>query len=258
MILQYKDIPIFYQDQGHGKVVVLLHGFLETSVMWKDLVPEIAKTARVITIDLLGHGKTGCLGYIHTMEMMADAVKFVLESLKVKKWMLIGHSMGGYVALALAEAFPENVDGLCLINSTPFADSPERQINRDRAVQAVKYNHKNFVRMSIANLFSPDHSAQFDQEIEFIKMVAMDLPVQGIVAALEGMKVRKDRSMELQHEDIPKIVVLGHNDPVLKYDSVRPQVEALGIKIIVLPHGHMSHIESKEELTYILLRFIEN
>ncbi|WP_299394401.1 alpha/beta hydrolase [uncultured Gelidibacter sp.] len=257
MIVEYKDIPVFYQDQGRGKTVVLLHGFLETSIMWKDLIPEIAKSHRVIAIDLLGHGETGCLGYIHTMEMMADVVKFVMEHLHIEKSVVIGHSMGGYVALALAEAYPHKVEKLCLMNSSPFPDSPERQTNRDRAVEAVKYNHKNFIRMSIANLFSPDNRERFDEDIEFIKSVAMQLPVQGIVAALEGMKVRKDRSELLKNLNIPKLAILGRKDPVLEYDSVRPQLVALGIEIVDFPDGHMSHIENKEELTYKLMHFVE-
>lgn len=258
MILEYKDIPIFYEDEGEGSAVVLLHGFLETSVMWKDLIKEIHDSQRVVVIDLLGHGQTGCLGYIHTMEMMADAVVFVLDALKIKTAALVGHSMGGYVALALAEAHPERVEGLCLVNSTPFSDSPERQINRDRAVRAVKHNHKNFIRMSISNLFSPDNRDQFIEEIEAIKMVAMTLPVQGIVAALEGMKIRKDRSELLMNSPIHKMAILGHQDPVLEFDTVYKPLKGLGIEIIEFSDGHMSHIENFKEFTYTIKRFIEN
>lgn len=257
MILEYKDIPIFYQDQGQGEVLVLLHGFLETSFMWTHIVPEIENTHRVITIDLLGHGQTGCLGYVHTMEMMAEAVVFVLGHLNIKNAFFVGHSMGGYVALAFAEAYPDRVAGLCLMNSTPFADSPERQFNRDRAIKAVKYNHKNFIGMSIANLFDPDTKMQFVEEIELIKLEAMKLPVQGIVAALEGMKIRKDRSIVLKQMTHPKIVILGKKDPVLEYDSLNAQLTALGIEIIDFSGGHMSYIENYEELTYKIKRFIE-
>lgn len=257
MILEYKNIPIYYNDQGHGKVVVLLHGFLESSSMWKDLVEELEANYRVITIDLLGHGKTGCLGYIHTMEMMADAVVSVLGHLTIEACVFIGHSMGGYVALALAEAFPEKVRGLCLMNSTPFADSPERQTNRDRAIKVVKQNHRNFIRMSIVNLFSPLNRAQFAVEIKAIVVEAMNIPLQGIVAALEGMKIRKDRSDVLQQLKAFKMVVLGLEDPVLEFDGLNVQLTELKIEQIQLPGGHMSHIEDKYELTDKLKHFIE-
>ncbi|RXJ52512.1 alpha/beta fold hydrolase [Gelidibacter gilvus] len=258
MILEYKNIPIYYNDEGQGKAVVLLHGFLETSAMWKDLVAEIGTSHRIITIDLLGHGKTGCLGYIHTMEMMADAVVFVLEHLKIEKSFVIGHSMGGYVALAFAEVFPEKFYGLCLMNSTPFADSLERQINRGRAIKVVKQNHKNFIRMSISNLLNPEHKEQFVDEIESIMVDAMDLPVQGIVAALEGMKIRKDRRFVLEQLEANKMIILGRKDPVLEFDSLSAQLIGLEVEIVEFPDGHMSHIENKHEFTYIIKRFIEN
>src|SRR5690606_21442457 len=103
MIFNYKDIPVFYSDEGQGQVILLLHGFLENSSMWKDIAPELAKNHRVVAIDLLGHGQTGCLGYIHSMELMAEVVEAVLNHLKIETYTVIGHSMGGYVALALAE-----------------------------------------------------------------------------------------------------------------------------------------------------------
>ena len=95
----FKNIPLSYSDDGKGSVVVLLHGFLENSTMWKDLIPVLSKTNRVITIDLLGHGNTPCLGYVHSMELMAEAVEAILKSLRIRKIKLIGHSMGGYCCI---------------------------------------------------------------------------------------------------------------------------------------------------------------
>jgi len=257
MKLDYKNISIHYTVSGEGSAVVLLHGFLESLNMWNALVPEILKEHQVVCIDLLGHGQTGCLGYIHTMEMMADAVEAVLKHLNIEESIFIGHSMGGYVALAFAEAFPDKIKGLCLMNSTPFPDSAERQANRDRAIKAVKHNPRNFISMSIANLFSPNNRVQFIEEIELIKLEAISLPVQGIVAALEGMKIRKDRHLVLQQLVIPKMVILGKRDPVLEYDILRPQMEELGVEIVVFPDGHMSHIENETEFTYKIKQFIE-
>ena len=70
--LSFKNIKISYTDSGKGPVVVLLHGFLENKRMWKEIVPEVSNTNRVLAIDLLGHGQTDCLGYVHSMELMAD------------------------------------------------------------------------------------------------------------------------------------------------------------------------------------------
>ena len=83
--LYFKNTKVSFIDSGKGPVVVLLHGFLENKTMWKDLISQISLKNRVLAIDLLGHGKTDCLGYVHSMEMMAGTVYFVLKTLKIKK-----------------------------------------------------------------------------------------------------------------------------------------------------------------------------
>jgi len=108
----YKNIPINYAFKGKGSAIVLLHGFLENSSMWKGIILGLSKRNKVITVDLFGHGKTENLGYIHTMEEQATMVRSVLKSLNIRKATLIGHSMGGYVALAFAELFPKNTKGI--------------------------------------------------------------------------------------------------------------------------------------------------
>ena len=129
---------------------MFLHGFLENSTMWNEHILELSKKHRVICVDLLGHGDTDCLGYVHTMEDMADAVHHVLHELKLRKVVLVGHSMGGYVALAFAELYPDMMKGLVLVNSTSRADSDERKQNRDRAILAVKKSYIAAIRMAIA------------------------------------------------------------------------------------------------------------
>ena len=88
------------------------------------------------------------------MNHQAEMVKAVLNHLKLRKYIFIGHSMGGYIALAFAHLFPVTIKGLCLMNSTALPDSTEKKINRDRAINAVKQNHKTFVRIAIPMLFS--------------------------------------------------------------------------------------------------------
>lgn len=85
------------------------------------------KKNRIICIDLLGHGHTGCLGYVHSMELMAETVEAVLKHLKITRSTFIGHSMGGYVALAFAEKNPDALRGLCLMNSTASPDTLEKK-----------------------------------------------------------------------------------------------------------------------------------
>jgi len=257
MNLQYKGINIFYTDNGNGNTVVLLHGFLENSTMWREFIPELSKKNRIITIDLLGHGKTDCLGYIHTMELMADVVKQVLNHLKINKATIIGHSMGGYVALAFAENYPEMVKSVCLMNSTPNEDSKERKINRDRAIIAVKNNYKAFVRIAIVNLFRPKNKTIFSKKIKEIKEEALKTPVQGIIAALEGMKIRKDREEFFINADFKKLMIVSKKDPVLDFESLINQTKNTNINVAIFPDGHMSHIENKSLFLQNIVHFIE-
>lgn len=253
----FKNTVISYTDQGKGTAVVLLHGFLENQSMWKAILPELLKKNRLITIDLLGHGATECLGYVHSMEDQADVVHHVLHELKIRKAVLIGHSMGGYVALAFAELYPEVVKGIVLVNSTSRADSDDRKRNRDRAIVAVKQNYSAFIRMSIANLFSENNRERLDAQIEAVKLEALKTPLQGIVAALEGMKIRKDREVMLHFAPYPIQLILGKKDGVLLYAENCDQIKDTQVELISFEDGHMSHIENQMELVAVLVGFLK-
>lgn len=255
--IQFKNTSISYTDSGKGTAIILLHGFLENQTMWDAFVPEFSKKHRVITIDLLGHGNTECMGYVHSMEDNADVVHAVLAELRIRKAVLVGHSMGGYVGLAFAELYPDAVKGLVLLNSTSRADSDERKKNRDRAIVAVKQNYSNFIRMAIANLFSEDNREKLLNEIEQVKIEALKTPLQGIVASLEGMKIRMDREVLLHLTPYPKLLILGEKDPVLNYEETKEQIEETDVQFLTFPDGHMSHIENQEELSKKLLTFFK-
>ena len=256
--LLYKNTKISHSDTGKGNAIVLLHGFLENQTMWQDLAPELSKKNRVITIDLLGHGESGCLGYVHSMEENAAAVRAVLQELRIRKAIFVGHSMGGYVALAFAELYLAKVKGLVLLNSTSKADSAERKTNRDRAIKAVKKDYATFIRLSIANLFSEENRVKMIDEIEKVKIEALKTPLQGIVASLEGMKIRKDRESVLREATFPMLLILGKKDGVLNYEDNLGQIENTKVKLATFPDGHMSHIENREELKTVLLNFLKS
>ncbi len=257
-ILNYKNTNIHFTDSGKGNTVVLLHGFLENLNMWKDIAPVLAKTQRVICIDLLGHGKTENLGYIHTMETQAEMVKFVLDYLKVEKCIFIGHSLGGYIALAFAELYLENVQKICLLNSTALADSVAKQTNRDRAITAVKYNPTIFVKMAIPNLFTEKNQTLFAKRIEQITKEALQISQQAIIASLEGMKIRKDRTSLFHLKNIPFLMVIGKQDPALEYSSLIAQTKNTNVKVVEFPDGHMSFIENQTELLEELHQFCKD
>jgi len=257
-VIIYKNTKIKYSAVGKGRVVVLLHGFLEDHTMWDAVTDHLSKKNRVIRIDLLGHGESGNLGYIHTMEEQATMVKLILNHLKLRKFILIGHSMGGYIALAFAELFPDTIKGLCLMNSTALSDNKEKQTNRDRAVLAVKQNHKTFIRIAIPNLFSEPNRILFKKEIAQLTKEALSISLQGIIASLEGMKIRKDRTNLLKTKAYKKVMILGKKDPVLDEASLRKQTKNTDVDIIQFADGHMSHIENKNELIATLTYFVRS
>ncbi len=253
----YKNTRVAYYCYGKGvKTLVLLHGFLENSSMWKSVVDEFSNEFKVICIDLLGHGKSECLGYVHTMEEIAESVKAVLTKEQVSKAIFVGHSMGGYVTLALAEKYPEVIEKLCLLNSTAQPDSEERKTIRDRAILMVKTNYKALVSMSISNLFSSETSSEFTSEIAECKKEALKTPIQGYIACAEGMKKRKKREHVLESKTFESLLITGKKDPVLIYENSIEEANRTQTPIIELSNGHMSHIENKKELIKALKVFM--
>jgi pimeloyl-ACP methyl ester carboxylesterase len=253
----YKNTKISYSDSGIGNTIVLLHGFLENKKMWLEYSNLFSQKYRVVAIDLLGHGESDCLGYVHKMEDNAGAVNEVLEHLNIEKATIIGHSMGGYVGLAFAELYPEKIQKLVLLNSTSKEDSAEKKLNRTRAIKAVKQNYVNFVSLAIANLFSENNRIRLAEEIEKVKTEALKTPLQGIIASQEGMKIRKDREELVRKNLFPILLILGKKDPVLNYEESLSQIEDTTAELVSFEDGHMSQIENKEALKTILLDFFE-
>jgi len=257
MILNYKAIQVYFEDEGEGEVVLLLHGFLENSNMWESLKPELLKSHRVISVDLLGHGQTGCLGYVHPMPLMAEAVQAVLSELKVEHYAVIGHSMGGYVALALAEAHPKAIKGLCLLNSTFEADDEARIQIRKRANAMAQRNYEALVRMSFINLFSAESIKTYEAEIGAGLTEALKTPIQGYMAAQLGMAQREDKFEFFKGLEAKKLIVTGSKDPVVNAKLLAEKIEDTPIILKQLNCGHMSYIEKSSDLTYIINRFNE-
>ncbi len=256
MILKHKEIKINYEIEGNGDVIVFLHGFLENLTMWNTIMPSFFKKYKCIAVDLLGHGETECLGYVHTMEDMAKVVKAVLDYNKIKKATLIGHSMGGYVTMAFLELFPEYVSSLILLNSTSYPDDDERKLNRSRAIDIVKKNPKAYTSMAIANLFAEENRKKFASEINHIKNQASKTSLQGIISALEGMKIRKDRRNILLKFNGKKNIFIGENDPVLNYKQAVYESEICKTKLVRFDGGHMTYIENKDVFLEKLMGFL--
>jgi pimeloyl-ACP methyl ester carboxylesterase len=165
--------------------------------------------------------------------------------------------MGGYVSLAFAELFPGYLKGLALINSTPLPDSKEKRMMRDRAIDATYNNKGLFVNISIQNLFAEKNHEILKREIQLTKDEALKTSVQGIVAALAGMKVRKNRVSVLKKLQCKKMIVIGRNDMAMDVKALDKVVRDIDIEVVEFSDGHMSHIENKTELSYDCMHFVE-
>jgi pimeloyl-ACP methyl ester carboxylesterase len=253
----FRQIKIRYSDTGHGRVLVLLHGFPETMEIWDEFSVKLARHFRIIAIDLPGHGETPPIGYQHSMELMAEAVKAVMDHLHLRRYVIVGHSMGGYVALAFAELFHDQVSGLCMFHSTPFSDSPEKKADRDKAIHLVKEDTRHYVNEIIPGLFAPEHRPVFKEDIRELKRIAQGISRQGIINALHGMKDRPKRDWVLQYADYPVLFILGKKDTVVPFQKVMDQTtQVKQADVLVLEDsGHMGFIEEKNRCQDALLKF---
>ncbi len=251
MILNYEETPIYYKIQGKGPVVILLHGFLESSTIWDGFILKMLNEKTIVTIDLPGHGKSGCIGQVHSMELMAKVVHAIFEKHSISSAEFIGHSMGGYVILAFAEIFPNNIDKIVLLNSTPAEDSQERKQNRGRALKVVSQNPKAFISMAIGNLFPESSQEKYVSEINSLKKEALTFPLLGIAASIKGMRNRKDRSFVLKGFQKEKIMICGTNDPIIPYEVSKKLAKQTNTELKSVSGGHMSLIENLDEIVRI-------
>lgn len=254
----YKKETVTFFDKGKGKAVVLLHGFLGSHKIWESTINDLSRSYRVIAIDLPGHGGTACFGYAHTMDLMAKCVKSVMDYLRLKRYVIIGHSLGGYVALSFADLFPDHLRGLCLYHSSAYADSEEKKNDRLRAIKAVKADRTIYTRNTIKNLFATKNLKYLTEEISFATKIAKQTSRQGIIAALHGMRDRPSRDIILGLVEYPIMMVIGEHDNVLDCQQLLEQSEIIRNKtILYLEHdGHFGFLESPRQSNKELRKFL--
>lgn len=253
----FRNVKVRYSDTGKGRAIVLIHGFPESLEIWNEFSQALAKHFRIIAIDLPGFGETAHLGYAHSMELMAECVKSVMDDIGYRRHVLVGHSMGGYVALAFADLFPKNVSGLCLFHSSAFADSEEKKKDRLRGVEIVKKDQRRYVSELINKLFAPSNTGKFQKETAQLKEAAYRAPSAGIINALLGMKDRPDRQHVLKKAHFPIQFIIGREDQVMPCEVLLAQTKlSKKISTLVIENcGHMGFYEAREEAQKTLLKF---
>ncbi len=256
-VAKFQKKNINYTDDGSGKVIVLLHGFTESLKIWTGFATQLSKKYRVITIDLPGHGKSDCVGKVHTMDLLADVVFSVLKKLKVGKCLMVGHSMGGYVMLAFAEKYPEHLRGISLFHSHCFADTVAEQVNRSRTIAVVNQDKFSYVAQFIPSLFPVEVHKKFSKQIELMIRRAAKMEREGVVAALEGMKIRKDQSELLKSTPLPVMFILGQKDSRAPIPRLWEMIAmpAVSETLMLRECGHMGYIEAPQETLNALTGF---
>lgn len=254
------DTAVHICDSEQGsRCVVLLHGYLESLLVWDSFIPLLYKEVRVVTLDLPGHGISVVAGEMHTMEWLSDVVADTLCALGIGRCTLVGHSMGGYVALAFCEHHPEMLEGLVLLSSTPDADTPEKQTNRLREIALVRAGKKELLAHTApAAGFAVENRIRLKDEIEDLTDQVFLTEDDGIVALLNGMRTRPDRNDMLRASKIPVLFILGRKDDYIPVDRAEAMVASHPeAQVSWLDHsGHMGFLEEPAKTAQAILDFV--
>lgn len=234
-----------FERKGNGKeILVLLHGFMENLSIWSDMEPHLSENFSLVKIDLPGHGQSDILAEVHTMELMAEEVKKVLNHQKLEKVHLLGHSMGGYVSLAFAEKFPDSLKSLTLFFSTYFPDDEEKKNQRIKSYRIISDSFSHYARAGIPNLFNPNERDTLEGKIETALTTALSTNNQGALACVKGMVVRTDKKQVLENLESKILVLAGKHDNAVKTETtIKNLPDRTNIKSYVLDCGHNGHWE---------------
>lgn len=243
-----------YELVGNGKPVVFLHGFLESLEMWKSLNLK-RFLFQSILVDLPGHGKTALLTDEVSILAMAEEVETLLESLDLKNYSIIGHSMGGYIALELAKRNP-NIDQVILLNSNFWEDSDKKKSDRNRVIEVVKKNKNRFVSEAIPGLFAkPENHADFIQNLIH---AAQEMSQEAVIYATSAMRDRPSSEFIAQKLGDKLKIIQGEKDQVIPMKEMLERTETMEAELIILSKvAHMSHVEEKGDLELILADFLK-
>ncbi len=252
------DSKIRYREVGEGPVIVLLHGYLESLKIWNGIIDELRDNFRIIAPDLPGHGHSTISEDVQTMESMAKEIKLLLNHLKIEKCFMIGHSMGGYVALAFLELYPNMLSGLSLFHSSPFADTEEKKQNRNSEIELLKKGEKEQLLDShMRKIFATENVEKFPKKIIKLKERAQKPQTDFIISVIEGMKNRTDKTQVLKNTSLPVQYIIGAKDNFISMDILdKIQLPILSEIVVLENSGHMGMYEEKKKSAKVIQDFI--
>jgi len=251
---------LHYKKQGAGKVLMLLHGFPENSGLWKLILPALSAHFTVIAPDLPGAGKSASGELELTIDYLAQAVKFIADKEAVEEMVIAGHSMGGYVALAFAEKYPEFLKGLSLIHSTATADDDARKEKRRKTIEIIKKGGKDaFMKELIPALFSAKFRSEEKDIIATQIKRGNELSDESILSFYTAMMKRPDKTATLKNAAYPVQMIIGKEETLAPMNILLAQAAMAAVSFISVYENslHMSMIEHPQRLADDLLNFTQ-
>lgn len=246
---------LYVKEKGEGFPVVLLHGFCETHVIWDGVLSALSSSYRVLSVDLPGFGKSDLSNGIFSLEDVADIIIQRLEDRQIDKCVVLGHSLGGYITLAMANKNPKLIAGFGLVHSTAYADTEEKKTNRDRVIAFVKeHGVKSFIESFIPPLFADQKNNHIPKMVE----IGAATPLQTLIAYTRAMRERPDR-MNVLTDFTGKILFLaGEADSLIPVESIRNQARFCKWPVVVVLTGvaHMGMLENEMETNRTIQTFL--
>jgi pimeloyl-ACP methyl ester carboxylesterase len=247
------------EDHGRGVPFILLHGFPLSLEIWAAIRPAVEQAARLVTPDLRGFGRSAKPQGDYSMESLAGDIVALADRLGLERFVLGGHSMGGYVAFRVAAAAPERLLGLVLVDTRAEADTAEGQARRDAAIERIKGGDgAGFLDEFVPNLVGPTTRRRAPRFVTDLRAIAGEIPSHVLTGCLAGMRDRPDSRDVLGRLEVPALVLVGEEDAVTSPESARAMTAALaGAVLAVIPGaGHTPSVERPIPTANAILEFL--
>lgn len=257
MLIKKTSEITYAVQEGEGTPIVFLHGMCESHEIWLEFI-TIFKGRKLICIDLPGFGASEIYGN-GSIRAMAEAIYKVLQKEKVAQSILIGHSLGGYVALEYAKKHDDKLKGLGLFHSHPFEDSQERKDARRKSISHIEnYGANAYITQLFENLAAPEFFKSRPELLNELTNKALKTKAYGVTNALEAIRNRKIHIETLRDINCPVLFIVGEKDQIIsKANSMAQLSLPRTADIHILPHvGHLGMIEDKEATQQIVNRFV--
>lgn len=254
---KHKFEGLNFRLSGKGReIVIFLHGFLGDLTIWDAFAFELKSNYTILQVDLPGHGLSDPVSTVHTMELMAKKIVELMDHLELKTAHIVGHSMGGYVAISISDQYLSRISSITLLNSNCNDDPPQKKRDRIRAIRLIELSPELFVNEAINNLFTTKNISLFTSEILQMKKKALKAATRGADPALRGMAERKEMTSYLAEIEIPIFFIAGKHDTIIPLRTVEEQAKIIGAQLHVLEHtNHMGFLEEQNATLNALCTF---